>query len=943
MIVGTLQYMAPEQLEGREADARTDVFALGTLLYEMVTGRRAFDGANATSLIAAILRDEPPAMSSLQRVSPVALDVVVHACLAKDPDARIQTIYDVGLQLRWIRDGAFSGTAVVAAPVPRRGGLWRAVAVAVIAAAVGGLAVAAIAQRNRPGATEPSFRQLTFRRGFIDSARFTPDGQTILYSAVWDGKPRQIFSLRVDSGESQPLPLPPGLVLSISRRGELALLIKTSGRSLVGTLASVPLGGGGLREVLDNVSAAEWSPDGKELAVLRRVGTETLLEYPIGTELRRWTDGDPCCFRISPDGALLAVMEQNPVGSGRGFLSLIDRTGRSVKTSRAFGAVTGGITWTPSGDEAWFNASEVGLNYSVYALSRTGQERLVRSNAESLQVSDRAADGRAIVTSDRIRGGIVGLAPGETQPRDLSWMDFGRPTAVSRDGRLLAFTESGAGVGPIATAFVRGTDGSPAIRIAEGAAMGLSPDGRSILLITRDRRQIRILPIGAGSPRVLEIGNLQVVSGFATWTPDGKRVIFSASEPGRPRRLFSSPVNGGGPVPVTPEQIRSGEGPPLVSPDSRFLVALDAAAKVWRYPLDGGAPAPLSGFLPGDLPLQWSPDGRAIWVLARERPPARIERVDLATGARSPWREIADADPSGLDHTWFRLLLSADGTSSRLRLRPHAVGFVSRGRSEMTLRQTAAATCAAWLATLGAVSAQTAQATVRGKVVDAAGERPAGCRHHDAGLRNRFDAVGHHDECRRVPSAEPSCRHVQLQAQLTGFRSARIGPFVLGVGHDRTIDLSLEIGSVAQEISVAGVGGLLKTTQHTLGSTIDSSLIDDLPTVGRDFSDLARLAAGVTTGVGGNGDTLSFNGQRGYANGVFVDGASNEWNYYGSQATSFPQDWIREFQVMTNSFPVPGTASGGLLNVITRSGTNTFTGRAYGFCQDDRLERHRSR
>ena len=144
-------------------------------------------------------------------------------------------------------------------------------------------------------------------------------------------------------------------------------------------------------------------------------------------------------------------------------------------------------------------------------------------------------------------------------------------------------------------------------------------------------------------------------------------------------------------------------------------------------------------------------------------------------------------------------------------------------------------------------------------------------------------------------------------------------------------------------VTIVGQGARLETTQHTLGSVINSSQIDALPTINRNFSDLAKLAPGVTTGVGGNGDTLSFNGQRGYANGIFVDGASNEWNYYGSQASSFAQDWIQEFQVMTNSFAAEyGTASGGLLNVITRSGTNTFTDARTGSSATTRSMRRRS-
>jgi Tol biopolymer transport system component len=183
-------------------------------------------------------------------------------------------------------------------------------------------------------------------------------------------------------------------------------------------------------------------------------------------------------------------------------------------------------------------------------------------------------------------------------------------------------------------------------------------------MVTAGSRQLKIVPIGAGEPRAFEIGNLTLASGAAAWTPDDKRIIFLGAEPGRGRRLFAKPTVGGSPVPITPEGVRIGNGrPPVVSPDSRFVAAIDGQGKAWRYPLDGGSPLPLPGLAGGDAPLQWSLDGRSIWVLAKERSPALVFRIDIATGNRTRWREIADADPAGLDPGWFRLWLSADGQS----------------------------------------------------------------------------------------------------------------------------------------------------------------------------------------------------------------------------------------------------------------------------------------
>ena len=257
----------------------------------------------------------------------------------------------------------------------------------------------------------------------------------------------------------------------------------------------------------------------------------------------------------------------------------------------------------------------------------------------------------------------------------------------------------------------------------------------------------------------------------------------------------------------------------------------------------------------------------------------------------------------------------------------------------MAILRTLTFVVALCLAAAHALFAQTAMATLRGKIVDEQGAVLPGVvvtvRAIDT---NSTRSVTTTDIGEYFLPNLPAGTY-DLQATLAGFGPARRDRLVLSVGQDATLDLTLKVGTVEQVVTIVGPGARLETTQHTLGSVINSSQIDALPTINRDFSDLAKAAPGVTTGVGGNGDTLSFNGQRGYANGIFVDGASNEWNYYGSQASSFAQDWIQEFQVMTNSFAAEyGTASGGLLNVITRSGTNTFTGRAYGFFRDNSLD-----
>ena len=220
-ILGTFQYMAPEQLEGNEADARTDLFAFGATIYEMATGRKAFAGKSQASLVSAIMASQPEPISSIQPMAPAALDRVVRQCLAKDPDERYASTKDLARDLKSVRDH-LSEAGVSAAPphTPRS----RAVVATASGLILIALAAAALALRH-PAAALPAYRQLTFRRGTLNAARYSPDGHSVIYSAAWEGRPREIFEKREASPESRPLGLVGQGVLSISRSGPLAVLM----------------------------------------------------------------------------------------------------------------------------------------------------------------------------------------------------------------------------------------------------------------------------------------------------------------------------------------------------------------------------------------------------------------------------------------------------------------------------------------------------------------------------------------------------------------------------------------------------------------------------------------------------------------------------------------------------------------------------------------------
>src|SRR6185369_5813969 len=351
VVMGTLGYMSPEQIKGKPADARSDVFAFGAILYEMLAGRRAFHADSAGETMAAILKEEPPDLSvTNQSISP-GLERIVRHCIEKNPERRFQSAHDLAFDLE-----ALSGTsglsAAGATSAARSRGVLRT---AIIAAGALLLAAAAFWAGRRLGAaakpgTPPNHIRVTFRRGNVLFARFTADGQNVVYGAAWGERPAEIFTAHLGSPESRPLGIPGASLLAVSSTGELAILLKKTnlfGTVGTGTLARVPLVGGAPRQLLDDVFAADWSPDGSELAVLRRVQDNFVLEYPIGKPIYRSVD-NLTMARVSPDGRRVALVEGGAVPK----VITVDRSGKKTELSRNF-LFADSLAWHPSGTEVW--------------------------------------------------------------------------------------------------------------------------------------------------------------------------------------------------------------------------------------------------------------------------------------------------------------------------------------------------------------------------------------------------------------------------------------------------------------------------------------------------------------------------------------------------------------------------------------------------------------
>jgi hypothetical protein len=240
--------------------------------------------------------------------------------------------------------------------------------------------------------------------------------------------------------------------------------------------------------------------------------------------------------------------------------------------------------------------------------------------------------------------------------------------------------------------------------------------------------------------------------------------------------------------------------------------------------------------------------------------------------------------------------------------------------------------------------AQVTLAAIRGKVTDEQGAVLPGATVTARHVPTNTTKVGVTTVLGQYYLPNLPAGEYEVSVELSGFSGTRRTGIVLQVGQEIGLDFRMIVGTVEESVTVVGQSGLVETTRSAVASVIKKEQIDDLPVVERDFSSLALLAPGVSTGTGGygaggTGESLSINGQRAFTNGVFIDGASAMWQFYGKQASTFPQDWVQEFQMLTNSFGAEfGTASGGIMNVISRSGSNTFNGRAYGFFRDSSLD-----
>jgi serine/threonine protein kinase/dipeptidyl aminopeptidase/acylaminoacyl peptidase len=693
MVLGTVGYMSPEQVRGEAVDTRSDIFAFGTILYEMLTGARAFKRDSSIETLSAILKEEPEDLTEKLPNIPPALERVVRRCLEKDRELRFQSARDLAFNLEMLASVSTPGTlggsvttpsrpqgqtatmriqptatsqmsartATTARPkfVPKKhvspALLTLLYIVSIAGAAFGGWTLANKLMKEKM--VEASFHRLTFRRGEVRTARFAPDGDTIVYSAAWDGNPSEIFVANRRSPEARPLGIVDADVLAIAKSTEIAVLLRRDRLTGLGTLARVPLAGGTPREVAEQVLQADWTPDGANLAAIRMANGKYLIEAPLG-RVRYETPHALHDIRIGADGRI-AFFE--PYGGQEDVVVLGANAPKPVAVARGWRHGVNGLAWSTDGKEIWITGTDTSAPPALYAVNvDTGDSRLVSRLTGSMKLFDISSAANVLLSNGLWRAALEYQAPGETIERDTSWLDWSIVTDLSHDGKTLLFNETREGGGAANGIYLR-TAGSPApVRLADGVGDALSPDGKFVL--AHNGAKLAVIPTGSGEARDLKLEG--AFDQGAAWLPDSRHAVAGGALPQKAYQLLLIDTLDETTKPISPEHIW-GEAfrPFAVSPDGRYVAGMTAQQTIVLYPVDGAAPpVKVAGVETGEVPIQWSADAASLFVYRPTTLPAQVYRINLATGAREPWKQFTPTDPAGV-YKITPICIAPDGSS----------------------------------------------------------------------------------------------------------------------------------------------------------------------------------------------------------------------------------------------------------------------------------------
>ncbi|MGC9947476.1 MAG: winged helix-turn-helix domain-containing protein [Bryobacteraceae bacterium] len=565
--------------------------------------------------------------------------------------AMVSESHPTALEEKLEENGAPAPPAFLpAAEPPRRSSrAWLAAAAIAILANLAGWVIV-----GRPRtAPLPTFHQITFGRTTIAGARFGPDGQNVIYDGQTVPGDRELYLANTVSPESRPLGFPRAMLASVSRSGELALLFSGGPRS-ERSLVRVPMNGGAPLSIDLGIWSADWAPDSSRMAVLRYGPHPESIEYPRNKTLYEST-GWLSDVRVSPSGNEVAFMEHLVMGDDAGSVVAIDGKG-ARRTLSAGWASAQGLAWSPSGREIWFTAARTGVTRALYAASLSGKVRLVAAFPGILTLHDISASGRVLISREQLRAMMTALVDGSPKEKDLSWFDYTTAEAISADGRVVLFDETGEGGGIHHTVYIRRANAPSAIRVGEGYGMAVSPDGNwAILKSDRDQTTLNLVPLTPGQPRSISGHNLRY--DFVRFFPGGDRLLVGGSLAGARPRFFVQALDGSAPRPLGTSAYFMR---PAISQDGKQIAGVDGERRLLVLSAAGGEPKVIAtGFAP--TVLRWSHSGKAL-LAQGDSVPAMLYSVDVETGKSKPWKEIAPLDLANVSRIWPAFLSQDEHT-----------------------------------------------------------------------------------------------------------------------------------------------------------------------------------------------------------------------------------------------------------------------------------------
>ncbi len=640
-ILGTVGYMAPEQVRSQAVDARTDLFALGAVLYEAACGNRAFRGDTAADTISAILREDPPDITTSRSDFSPAFDRIVRHCLEKAPEDRFQTARDVAFALTALSGSASSlasGEAVLPpAPRTKRFPIVPAAAALLVLASVAGVA---IGRWTAPVPSSWVFEPKTLVEQTIFSSRFMPDGETVIISAAMSGTTPSLYEARAGSSTPRQFGLPGTHLLSISRAGELLVIANAQyvgQRQMRGTLARMAVDGTP-RAIAEDIREAEWLPDGSDFVAVRDRGRTDVLEFPVGTPVHT-VDGYISTPRVSPDGTLVAFMEHPQKWDNRGFVKIVDRAG-TVTTLTGDYPGEEGVAWSADGREVLF-AAQVDGEYQIHAVPADGhrEPRIWLSTAGTVYLDDSRPDGGLLLSLSSTYYGVGGRASRDEAERDLSPSDLAWSPSLSADGKTVLMTD-GHGSNDYSVV-IRPMDGSPATRLGDGQSGNLSADGQWATALLFSTGKCVVYPTGAGAPVGIDTGEGRCTG--ATFIEPGHQLLVQHLGPDGQGRTLTMAFPDGALEPA------------IRPPGLAGVVATSRTGRTFGRDEDGqwvvvspdGSITRARGYTDDDRFMEWTDDDRWMTV-ASGTSPTRIFRVDWRTGTRTQIDEVAAGGRPGL-------------------------------------------------------------------------------------------------------------------------------------------------------------------------------------------------------------------------------------------------------------------------------------------------------